>query len=289
MPVTLNTLIPLLQARLNDASDGQWSLEDKKRFLNSARKRTVAAARCYATTVSKPVVVGTATYEVDPLFEPLAVRFGDVLLEKVKLASMPIITQNWDAYPAGSPAQWTPLYGSTVRVHPAPDAGAASMIGAVAAAPGDGGSGYAVGDLLTVVESGASGGEVEVAAVAAGVVTALRLRQNADGTFARGSGYTTGPDKATTGGSGSGCTVWITALAALEVYGYAGVDNLATDETPIVELPPKQAEEALLLAAEEEARRARPSMAGSLELAALLHNLWLEQVRDIRTAVGWAP
>ncbi|HUI83254.1 MAG TPA: putative baseplate assembly protein [Candidatus Binatia bacterium] len=64
------------------------------------------------------------------------------------------------------------------------------------------GSGYAAGDVLTIVESGSSGtATVTVVSVAAGgAVSAVSLAAN-------GTGYTTATGVATTGGSGSGCTL----------------------------------------------------------------------------------
>jgi hypothetical protein len=69
------------------------------------------------------------------------------------------------------------------------------------------GTGYVVGDVLTVVHSGASGGTVTVSAVAAGVITGF----NTQATSA-GAGYVLGTAFATTGGTGTGATVNVTAL-----------------------------------------------------------------------------
>lgn len=78
--------------------------------------------------------------------------------------------------------------------------------GKITLAPPAGGTDYAVGNVLTLVQASASGCTVEVVSVAdAGVVTGVRL-------VTQGSGYTTGT-KTTTGGSGSSCTVSIAALA----------------------------------------------------------------------------
>lgn len=78
-------------------------------------------------------------------------------------------------------------------------------ITAVNSSPTAGGTGYVVGDILTI-STGGAGGKVRVTAVAAGVVTGVEL-------YAAGtSAYTTGTGKATTGGTGSGCTVNITSV-----------------------------------------------------------------------------
>lgn len=66
----------------------------------------------------------------------------------------------------------------------------------------DGGSGYAVQDILTIT-GGNGDATVVVSAVSGGVVTTVRR-------IASGSGYSTGTGIATSGGSGTGCTLSIT-------------------------------------------------------------------------------
>ena len=70
-----------------------------------------------------------------------------------------------------------------------------------------GGTGYAVGDIVTVVQSGASGGQLQVTTVNAGVVTGVELIVGSQGT-----GYAVGTGLATTGGTGTGLTINITAI-----------------------------------------------------------------------------
>jgi hypothetical protein len=63
------------------------------------------------------------------------------------------------------------------------------------------GTGYAVGDVLTIAQPGSSGtAQVKVTAVSSGAVTAIALQQN-------GTNYTTAIGVPTTGGSGTGCTL----------------------------------------------------------------------------------
>jgi hypothetical protein len=78
--------------------------------------------------------------------------------------------------------------------------------GIASATPANGGGGYIVGDVITVVQTGAGGGMLTVAAVSGGVVTALATSMG-------GLGYVTGNGLATTGGSGSGLTVNITTTS----------------------------------------------------------------------------
>ena len=73
----------------------------------------------------------------------------------------------------------------------------------VAIHAGAAGTGYVVGDVVAVVQSGASGGKLTVTAVSSGVPTALAV-------WTIGTLYSTATNLATTGGSGSGLHVDIT-------------------------------------------------------------------------------
>lgn len=64
---------------------------------------------------------------------------------------------------------------------------------------------YAINDVLTVVQSGASGGTVKVTTVATGVVTGIVW-------LTAGTGYSVATALATTGGGGTGCTINVTAV-----------------------------------------------------------------------------
>lgn len=73
---------------------------------------------------------------------------------------------------------------------------------------GNAGTGYVVGDIITVVQSSASNGQLRVAAISTnGVVTALTTLIGQQGTS-----YTVANGLATTGGSGTGLEVNITAI-----------------------------------------------------------------------------
>lgn len=84
----------------------------------------------------------------------------------------------------------------------------AGVIYTINATPTAGGVNYLVGDILDVVEVGGVGGRVTVSTINAttGAVTAIALYQG-------GQGYTVAAGKATTGGSGSGCTVEVTSVS----------------------------------------------------------------------------
>lgn len=88
-------------------------------------------------------------------------------------------------------------------------AGGATADGSISVlnvAPTAGGTGYKMGEILSIT-TGGSGGQAKISEVASGVVTKVVL-------WAEGSGYTTGTGKSTSGGSGSGCTVNITTVRA---------------------------------------------------------------------------
>ena len=82
-------------------------------------------------------------------------------------------------------------------------------VGTISNTPTAGGSGYAVGDLLEITGGGGAGALLIVTGVSGGAVTSVHLATG-------GQGYSTGSGLATTAktGSGTGCTVEITALAS---------------------------------------------------------------------------
>ena len=84
-------------------------------------------------------------------------------------------------------------------------------ITAVASAPTAAGTGYTVGDLLTVSTGGTLGRVYVEQVSAAGAVLAVSL-------YTCGSGYTVGTGRATTGGTGTGCTINITSVGTIGVF-----------------------------------------------------------------------
>lgn len=94
----------------------------------------------------------------------------------------------------------------------------AGHIAIIAGTPTAGGSGYTVGDILTIT-TGGTGGTVTVTSVTGGVVTGVTLTTV-------GSGYTTGTGKATSGGTGTGATINITNIATGQLVA-SGASNLA--------------------------------------------------------------
>lgn len=86
----------------------------------------------------------------------------------------------------------------------------AAGVTGVASAPTVGGTNYSLGDVLTCAVGG-TGAQVIVTGISAGgVVTAIEL-QNAGVT----TGYTVATGQATTGGTGTGCTISITSVGVV--------------------------------------------------------------------------
>lgn len=84
-----------------------------------------------------------------------------------------------------------------------------SSIATIGSTPTAGGSGYAPGDVITVVQTGASGGTVTVATVdGSGKVLTLNTTP-----VSAGTGYSIGAGKSTSGGTGNGCTIEILTLS----------------------------------------------------------------------------
>lgn len=247
MALTLYDGLVSLRNRVNDQSDsGQWAVAEKKAALNAALRRTLFHTRSYHLAQSLTIVADTHTYDAAPIFQPKGIRLGDNRLTLLAVGSLAIIEENWDALPADTPLRCIPVGGGRFRLAPTPDSGAAGIIGSVSATPTAGGAGYAVGDVLTIT-TGGSGAKVIVGAVSGGVVASLGLHYANDSqgrrVYYRGEGYTAGTGKATAAdsGSGAGCTVNITALAKLEVYGPATIADLGAGRIATVASAPTAA------------------------------------------------
>lgn len=105
----------------------------------------------------------------------------------------------------------------------------AAGVTAVNATPTAGGTNYVVGDILTC-SVGGTGARVIVTAISTtGAVTAIELV--ASGTV---TGFTTGTGKATTGGTGSGCTIEITSVGATCLVTTATAHWFKTGDTVVV-------------------------------------------------------
>lgn len=105
----------------------------------------------------------------------------------------------------------------------------AAGVTAVNATPTAGGTNYVVGDILTCSVGGTGARVIVTAVTTGGVVTAIELV--ASGTV---TGFTTGTGKATTGGTGSGCTIEITSVGATCLVTTATANWFKTGDTVVV-------------------------------------------------------
>jgi hypothetical protein len=122
-----------------------------------------------------------------------------------------------DSLAIGAAVDYSAVYGTIMAVNPSlvnpifklvTLTLGLSAIGLFTVVPGTAaGTGYVVGDVLTVVQAGGSGGTVTVTTVAAGVITGINPQVTTPGT-----GYAVGSALATTGGHGTGATVNVTAV-----------------------------------------------------------------------------
>jgi hypothetical protein len=102
----------------------------------------------------------------------------------------------------------------------------ASGITAVASAPTAGGTNYVIGDVLTC-SVGGTGAQVIVTSISpGGVVTGIELVNSGTAT-----GFTVGTGRATTGGTGTGCTIEITAVGATATITTASAHFLRTGDS----------------------------------------------------------
>lgn len=114
----------------------------------------------------------------------------------------------------GSEVVMSEFYGAALTARSNPNIPTFSILSVLAGTSGGvasytiatGGTGYTVGDVLTFVQSGGSGGTVTVLSVSGGVITGM-------GTPTAGAGYKIGTGLATTGGTGTGATLNITGIA----------------------------------------------------------------------------
>jgi hypothetical protein len=148
--------------------------------------------------------VATGDANGQPLVDPVFDQNGNPISDPTTQTPAPVTEIQWsedDALPF-------PICISSAYV----DANG-GQIQTVVAHAGAAGTGYVVGDIITVTQSGASGGECEVTTIGGGgAVTGLSVvRQNA------GAGYSVATALATTGGSGTNLEVDITAVSATNV------------------------------------------------------------------------
>ena len=99
-----------------------------------------------------------------------------------------------------------------------------SALSNAAITSGAAGTGYVVGDIVTVVQGAAQAGTIQVTSIAAGgVVSGIQVVSGAQGT-----GYTAGTGLATTGGHGTGLQVTLTGTGETPVQAVTACRNASS-------------------------------------------------------------
>ena len=282
---TLTSLLGMLRIRLNDVDQGNYSAVELQYCLNLAYRETVVASLCHRATATIALVAAQHTYTVVDatdayirIFDPIDVMIGAQPLVRRSMGDMGVGLDRWHSEAPGVPTEWMHLTGNQIRLHPAPSTDAVGAISSITTVPIAKGTGYVVGDTLSV--SSGTDGTVRVTQVSTGgVVESLEL-------VTSGTGYTTGTN-ATTGGTGSACTVAVATIGKLTVNGYAAPTPLllATD-TPTA-VPSAHAIQAILDRAEAEARKCRITTSQNAMLYERLMGSWRTWCEKIReTARG---
>ena len=232
MATTLGDVMEDLAEALNDAGMGDYTETQLRKLAVDAYCETVVAADANKEDVPAALVEDETDYSLEPCYFVTSLSLGGQELTFTRDVDADMA--EWSSSRPGVPSAWRQQTGATIRLNRPPDADALGMVSEIEEAPTAGGSDYAVGDILTLA-AGNSDAQVRVAAVSGGVVTALELLQKDRST--RGTGYSVASGIATTGGSGSGCTVEITELATLEATGYSGVTRPTLDSDVLSAIP----------------------------------------------------
>jgi hypothetical protein len=265
-----------LTYRLNDIEGGNFTAAEITSCVNTGKRETELATKCHKAVTEVTVVAGTATADCGLVFEPIQVSLGDTAFKRVDPADLPIKLEKWYGEPNGDPEDWFQKTGPTIQIRPAPDSGAAGVIGVLAATPIAAGASYVAGDVLKIT-GGEGDATCEVLSVdGSGGVTAVQILN-------RGKGYTTGT-KATTEGTGGGCTISVTSLAKFTILGYAITNDISgTDK--VTSIPRGYATSAILDRAEAEARKMRSTTANNANLHTELMQSWGRWVEKIRSSI----
>lgn len=148
----------------------------------------------------------TSTYEVWPDFDRVWMA-GNAASAMYAYSPENDYWMQGQAFDDGVTCNISATLGSWMPIGVTSGARIAAGVQVVAAAPTAGGTGYVIGDVLTC-SVGGTGAQVIVTDIApGGVVTGVQLVHSGTAT-----GFTTGTGKATTGGTGTGCTINITTV-----------------------------------------------------------------------------
>jgi len=281
----LNGLLAMLRIRLNDVDQGNYSATELMYCLNIAYRETVVASLCHRATAAIALVASQHTYAVVDstdayirIFDPIDVMIGAQSLTRRSMGDMGVGLERWNSEAPGVPVEWMHLTGNQIRLHPAPSADVTGAISSITTVPVAKGSGYKVGDTLSV--NGGTGGTVRVTQISTGgVVESLEL-------VTSGTSYEV-ETKTTTGGTGGGCTVAVATIGQLTVHGFAAPKPLLLGTDTPDALPSAHALQAILDRAEAEARKCRITTSQNAALYERLMGSWRTWCEKIReTARG---
>lgn len=179
-------------------------------------------------TTSVPVADPSTGYVTNigfylPAYLPVFVSISVHGLSGFTSATLAAIQSDVSAYlnslQIGESVIYSELYGAALNARSNPDVpafsirqinsgtSASAMFGVILGSSG--GTGYQVGDVLTVTQSGGSGGTVTVSAIGGGGI----VDEISPVATAGGTGYAVASNLATTGGHGSGAEVTIQSVA----------------------------------------------------------------------------
>ena len=277
---TLGGIRWLLRARLNDlkpdgTAGGNYSTKVLDAWINLSHRETVFRAKCHKDTVSITLIAGQSEYDCEPVFDVTELALSEKRIDRREFLGISV--EAWNNDPPGIPEEFTHRTGDKLMVHRTPNAAAAGVVTAIEETPAAGGTGYAVGDVLALVDATGSGATVKVTAVAVGVVTAVRLMTG-------GEAYTIG-EKDVTGGTGNDdCTVEITEVGAARAHGYAYPPALTNDAQIPTAIPRAHRISAILEGAVYLCRDSRRSVYSQAEVNEQLSR-WLEIVQKVAEAV----
>lgn len=170
----------------------------------------------------------TSTYEVWPDYDRLYM-VGNSASAMYAYSAENDYWMQGQAFDDGMPANLAADYSDWIPFPMSTGVPIAAGVLTVDSAPTAGGTNYTLGDLLTC-SVGGTGAQVQVTSIApGGVVTGIQLVHTGTAT-----GFTTGTGKATTGGTGTGCTINITSVGRTALVTMASAHLLqAGDEITV--------------------------------------------------------
>ena len=287
---TLGYLLTQLRADLDDTLvgsnvDGYFARSDLVGWINRAKADTEMRTRCHKVRLPITPVADTHTYSAQPLFEVFEVDFNGADLNYVDMANAAVGASGWDYVAAGMPTDWVPITGSSFRVKPTPAAAQVGMIDVLDTTPATPGTGYEVGDVITLAGNvtGTGATALVVSVNGTGGVTELTM-------VLPGQDFVAGHNLSATGGHGAGCFTTVTSIENLVAHGYSTSDALVLDTDIVTSIPAGLSVPSILSRAKALALAARPRLPGAAALAQAFNEEWGGSARDDKgrpVLTGW--